>query len=283
MINVIHNTYEKNRHLRESAILNINALISIKQPFNYIIFNDHGDESIYDDVKDLLYESGLNGAGHTIQYVYSDINHGMGVCSGGWVGAIPFLKSYDKPYSYIHNIGQDDVYTPLFYTSMVHRLGNPDIYLAYANGFKAYPNLTLTGETLGPIQELDYWCYEDMFNQWFGVQNGKVTRANNFIPAPGVMYKTTLHERIGLPDLVTFKGSADFEYWARTLFSGNKISYDPRPLWLYRMSEYSLGSKPLAERETPNWNNLIKNRYQEWLTQSLLGEQVLLPRILQKQ
>ena len=85
MINVIHNTYEKNRHLRESAILNINALISIKQPFNYIIFNDHGDESIYDDVKDLLYESGLNGAGHTIQYVYSDINHSMGVCSGGWV------------------------------------------------------------------------------------------------------------------------------------------------------------------------------------------------------
>jgi hypothetical protein len=155
--------------------------------------------------------------------------------------------------------------------------------LAYANGFKAYPNLTLTGETLGPIQELDYWNYEAMFNHWFGVQDGKVTRANNFIPAPGVIYKTTLHERIGLPDLATFKGSADFEYWARTLFSGNKISYDPRPLWLYRMSEYSLGSKPLAERETPNWNNLIKNRYQEWLTQSLLGEQVLSPRILQKQ
>ena len=88
---------------------------------------------------------------------------------------------------------------------MTHRLSNPDIYLAYANGFKAYPNLTLTGETLGPIQELDYWNYETMFNHWFGVQNGEVTRANNFIPAPGVMYKTTLHERIGLPDLPTFK------------------------------------------------------------------------------
>jgi hypothetical protein len=260
--------------------LNTNALRATGLMFNYIIFNDHGDESIYDDVKDLLCDSAI---GQDVQYIYSDINHGMGVCSGGWVGAIPFLKSYDKPYSYIHNIGQDDVYTPLFYTSMVHRLGNPDIYLAYANGFKAYPNLTLTGETLGPIQELDYWCYEDMFNQWFGVQNGKVTRANNFIPAPGVMYKTTLHERIGLPDLATFKGSADFEYWARTLFSGNKISYDPRPLWLYRMSEYSLGSKPLAERETPNWNNLIKNRYQEWLTQSLLGVQDLLPHTSQKQ
>jgi hypothetical protein len=278
MINVIHNTYEKNRHLRESAILNINALRTTELAFNYIIFNDHGDESIYDDVKDLLYVDGR----HTIQYIYSDINHGMGICSGGWIGAIPYLKGYNR-YGLIHNIGQDDVYTPLFYTSMFQRLSDPDIYLAYANGFKAYPNLTLTGETLGPIQELDYWNYEAMFNHWFGVQDSKVTRANNFIPAPGVMYKTTLHERIGLPDLATFKGSADFEYWARTLFSGNKISYDPRPLWLYRMSEYSLGSKPLAERETPNWNNLIKNRYQEWLTQSLLGEQVLSPRILQKQ
>jgi len=278
MINVIHNTYEKNRHLRESAILNINALRTTELAFNYIIFNDHGDESIYDDVKDLLYVDGRC----TIQYVYSDINHGMGICSGGWIGAIPYLKGYNR-YGLIHNIGQDDVYTPLFYTSMFQRLSDPDIYLAYANGFKAYPNLTLTGETLGPIQELDYWSYEAMFNHWFGVQDGKVTRANNFIPAPGVIYKTTLHERIGLPDLATFKGSADFEYWARTLFSGNKISYDPRPLWLYRMSEYSLGSKPLAERETPNWNNLIKNRYQEWLTQSLLGEQVLSPRILQKQ
>ena len=50
MINVIHNTYEKNRYLRESAISNIKALKDTKLEFNYIIFNDHGDESIYEAV-----------------------------------------------------------------------------------------------------------------------------------------------------------------------------------------------------------------------------------------
>ena len=38
MINVIHNTYEKNRHLRESVILNTNALRATGLKFNYIIY-----------------------------------------------------------------------------------------------------------------------------------------------------------------------------------------------------------------------------------------------------
>jgi hypothetical protein len=254
MINIVHNTYEKNRYLRESIISNVKALKDTTLDFNYVIFNDHGDESIYEDIKDLT--------GGSISYVYSDINYGMGVCSGGWVGAIP----YTKP-GLIHNIGQDDVYTSLFYTSLVKRLQDPEIMLAYANGFKVNTDLTIQGQTLGPIQEMNYSNPKEVFNFWFGVQNNKITRANNFIPAPGVIYKTTLHDSIGKPDLETFKGSADFEYWARVLFTGNKVSYDPRPLWLYRMSEYSLGSKPLAEKETPNWNNLIIEKYQKWLTQ----------------
>jgi hypothetical protein len=255
MINVIHNTYEKNRYLRESAISNIKALKDTKLEFNYIIFNDHGDESIYEDVKDLLEEN--------VSYIYSDINYGMKVCSGGWVGAIPYLKE-----GLIHNIGQDDVYTTTFYTTLYERLQNPNIHLAYANGFKVNPNLTLQGQTLGPLQDVDYSNPKQHFNMWFGVQNNIITRANNFIPAPGVIYKTSVHDLIGPPDLETFKGSADFEYWARVLFHNLGVSYDPRPLWLYRMSEYSLGSKPLAERETPNWNNLIIEKYQKWLTQS---------------
>lgn len=254
MINIVHNTYEKNRYLRESVISNIKALKDTTLDFNYVIFNDHGDESIYEDIKDLT--------GGSVSYVYSDINYGMGVCSGGWVGAIP----YTKP-GLIHNIGQDDVYTSLFYTSLVKRLQDPETMLAYANGFKVNTDLTIQGQTLGPIQEMNYSNPKEVFNFWFGVQNNKITRANNFIPAPGVIYKTTLHDSIGKPDLETFKGSADFEYWARVLFTGNKVSYDPRPLWLYRMSEYSLGSKPLAEKETPNWNNLIIEKYQKWLTQ----------------
>jgi hypothetical protein len=58
------------------------------------------------------------------------------------------------------------------------------------------------------------------------------------------------------------------------LFNDLGVSYDPRPLWLYRMSEYSLGTKPLAEKETPNWNSLILKKYQKWLMQSLQAEQV---------
>ena len=255
MINVIHNSYERNKYLRESAILNIAALKTSEIPFNYIIFNDHGDKLIYDDVKDLL--------GENVSYVYSDINYGMGVCSGGWVGAIPYLKE-----GLVHNIGQDDVYTPTFYISLYKRLQDPKVMLAYANGFKVNPNLTLQGQTLGPLQDADYLNPRQNFNMWFGVQDNKITRANNFIPAPGVIYRTSVHDLIGPPDLQTFKGSADFEYWSRILFNNLGVSYDPRPLWLYRMSEYSLGTKPLAERETPNWNNLIIEKYQQWLTQS---------------
>jgi hypothetical protein len=254
MISVIHNTYEKNKYVKESATLNIKALEESKLDYQYIIFNDKGDSSILEDVEHLLNDK--------VQYHYSDYNYGMGVCSGGWVGAIPLLKG-----DYIHNIGQDDVYTSLFYTSLFERLQNSEIMLAYANGFKVHTDLSLLGPTLGPIQDMDYSNPKEVFNSWFGVQGNRVTRANNFIPAPGVMYKTSLHDQIGLPDLKTFKGSADFEYWARVLFTGNKVSYDPRPLWLYRMSEYSLGSKPSAEKETSNWNNLILEKYQKWLTQ----------------
>lgn len=194
----------------------------------------------------------------------------MKVCSGGWVGAIPLIEG-----EYIHNIGQDDVYTSLFYTSLFERLNKSDIYLTYANGFKVHPDLTLQGQTLGPIANIDYSNPKEVFNIWFGRQDNVLTRANNFIPAPGVVYKKELHNIIGEPDLKTFRGSADFEYWARVLHNGLGVSYEPKPLWLYRMSEYSLGSKPLAEQETPNWNNLILQKYQECLTQSLQGEQVL--------
>ena len=262
MINVIHNTYEKNKYLRESVISNVKALKDTKLDFNYIIFNDHGEKSIEDDIKDLI--------GENVSYVYSDINYGMGVCSGGWVGAIP----YTKP-GLIHNIGQDDVYTPLFYLSLVERLQDPEVMLAYANGFKVNTDLTIQGQTLGPIQDADYLNPRQNFNMWFGVQDNKITRANNFIPAPGVIYRTSVHDLIGPPDLQTFKGSADFEYWSRILFNNLGVSYDPRPLWLYRMSEYSLGSKPEAGDQISGWNKLIIEKYQKCLMQSSQEEQAL--------
>ena len=260
MITVIHNTYAKNEHVRESATLNVKALNESGLAYQYIVFNDNGDASIYEDVRHLLTDK--------VEYHYSDINYGMKVCSGGWVGAIPLIKG-----TYVHNIGQDDVYTSLFYKSLIQRLKDPNIYLAYCNGFKVDSNLILTGETLGPIAEVDYSQPTQVFNQWFGRQGNKLTRANNYIPAPGVIYKKELHNLIGEPDLNTFNGSADFEYWARVLYNNLGVSYEPKPLWLYRRSDYSLGATPLAEQKTPEWNTLILKKYQEWLTQSLQEEQ----------
>lgn len=249
MISVIHNTYSKNQYIKESAELNVKALEDSGLPYQYIIYNDHGSVDILEDVKHLLNDK--------VQYHYSDYNYGMKVCSGGWIGAVSLVKG-----EYIHNIGQDDVYTSLFYRSLVSRLEAPDTYLTYANGFKVNPDLTIQGQTLGPIQEIDYAQPKKVFDYWFQKQGNRLTAANNYIPAPGVLYKTKVHDIIGLPDLETFKGSADFEYWARVLFNGLGVSYDPRPLWLYRISEHSLGSQPLAAVETPKWNNLILQKYQ---------------------
>lgn len=266
MISVIHNTYEKNIHVKESATLNIKALNESGLDYQYIIFNDHGNPDIKRDVEHLLSDK--------VEYVYSDTNYGMGVCSGGWVGAIPLLKG-----SYVHNIGQDDIYTSLFYKRLIEKLQDPKIYLAYANGFKVNPDASIHSSTLGPIAQLDYSQPRKVFDIWFNRSGNTLTAANNYIPAPGVIYKKELHDLIGPPDLNSFKGSADFEYWARVLFNDLGVQYEPTPLWLYRMSQYSLGSKPLAERETPNWNNLILKKYQEWLTQSLQEEQASLHRI----
>lgn len=255
MISVIHNTYSRNEYIRESLALNVRALEDSKIDYQYIVFNDNGDPLIKQDLEGLIKDK--------VEYIYSDFNYGMKVCSGGWVGAQPYVKG-----DLIHNIGQDDVYTSLFYRALNERLQDSNIYLAYANGFKANPDLTLQGQTLGPIQNIDYSNPKGMFDMWFGRDGKILTRANNFIPAPGVVYKKKIHDIIGLPDLENFKGSADFEYWARVLFNGLGVSYDPRPLWLYRISEHSLGIQPTAQKEVPNWNNLILKKYQEWVMQS---------------
>lgn len=254
-ITIIHNTYARNEHVRESLSLNVKALEDSGLDYQYIVFNDNGDPLIEQDIEGLIKDK--------VEYIYSDFNYGMKMCSGGWIGAQPYVKG-----DLIHNIGQDDVYTSLFYSSLFARLQDPNIYLAYANGLKVNSQLVSLNEALGPAQELNYSEPKRIFDFWFGRQGNVLTRANNFIPAPGVVYKKKIHDIIGLPDLENFRGSADFEYWARVLFNGLGVSYDPRPLWLYRISEYSLGTKPLAEKETPNWNNLILKKYQECLTQS---------------
>lgn len=247
MISVIQNTYERNPFIKESAALTIKALEESKLDYQYIIFNDKGDKLIFEDVKDLLNDK--------VEYIYSEHNFGMGVCSGGWVGALPYVKG-----DLIHNTGQDDVFTSAFYLDLTEQLSKEDIFLAYANGFVAQTNLQTQGSLMSALGKLDYTNPKQVFNQWFQREGNILRAANNFIPAPGVVYKKELHTLIGEPDLNNFKGSADFEYWARVLYNNKGVAYVSKPTWLYRMSEYSAGSRPSATTDV--WNKLILEKYQ---------------------
>lgn len=249
-VTVIHNTYDKNVYVRESAILNIRALEQSGVDYQYIIFNDKGNVTIKDDVQDLVNKK--------VEYIYSDYNFGLKLTSGGWVGAIPHIQG-----DYVHNIGQDDVFTSKFYERLFKKLEDPNIYLAYANGWVVDPLLVATGQLMGPLAEVDYSSPRGVFNAWFQKKGNTLTAANNYIPAPGVIYKRILHDLIGPPDLESFKGSADFEYWSRILFNNLGVSYDPLPTWLYRMSEFSYGSMSTAEQGVPKWNQLILEKYQQ--------------------
>lgn len=254
MISVIHNLYRRNPHVRESVALNVKALYDSKVAFQYICFNDHGDKEIEDDLADLIND-------HEIQYIYSDINYGKGVCSGGWVGAIPYLKG-----DYVHNTGQDDVFTPNFYRQLVGALdSDPNLSLAYANCIVTDPNLVPQNVMLPLVpQPIYYDTPFEAWKQWFGVGPNGPTRANNHFPAPGVIYRRLLHDVIGKPDVDNFLGAVDFEYWARILYHGLKARCFFLPLWLYRVSQHST-SKAIndADAKIAKWNEGILAKYQE--------------------
>ena len=252
MISVIHNTYRYNPLIQESVILNLLALQQANIEYQYIVFNDNGDERIGNLVREL-----------DIEYIYSGINYGKKMCSGGWVGALPFVKG-----DYIHNTGQDDVFTSKFYRESLEFL-KKGYDLVYCNGFKVREDLTATGEFLGGL--INNWQYDrprDVFNFWLGVHDKKITRANNYIPAPGVIYKADLHKEIGTPDIETFRGVADFEYWVRVLYYGKKVKYIPSPIWFYRLSQYTttleLIDGKLNERDLSTYYiEKLKDKYQK--------------------
>jgi hypothetical protein len=255
MITIIHNTYRFNPLIQETVALNLKALQDAGIRYQYIVFNDNGDKSIETLVKGL-----------DVEYHYSDINYGKKMCSGGWIGALPLVKG-----ELIHNTGQDDVFTPFFYTNVLNAFNTLNYDLVYANGFKVNEELIMTGEMMGPPQSIfDYTNPREVFNQWMGVVNKKITKANNFIPAPGTVYRTSLHQEIGEPDIENFRGVADFEYWTRVLFFQKKVAYIPTPCWLYRMSRYTTTLENIEgkvnERDlSPQYVNLLIDKYQKLL------------------
>lgn len=253
-ISIIHNTFRFNPFIRESVILNLKALEEAGIDYQYIVFNDNGDIEIENEVKDL-----------NIEYFYSDFNFGMKMCSGGWIGAIPLLKG-----DLIHNTGQDDVFTSYFYKSVMDTFKSTNCDLVYCNGLKVLENMVTTGELMGPSFSINYSDPRFHFNNWFGVTNKKITKSNNFIPAPGTVYKKSLHEEIGEPDLDNFRGVADFEYWARVLFYKKQVQYIHIPCWFYRMSQYTTTLEvidgKLNERDLANYYlSKLKEKYQKLL------------------
>jgi hypothetical protein len=249
-ITVIHNTYRRNPFVRESVAANLKALKDSNIEHQYIVFNDNGDKEIEQDI------SGLD-----VEYFYSEKNYGKKMCSGGWIGALPLVKG-----DLIHNTGQD-----LFYERSLRSILYKNIDLVYSNGFSVREDLSPTGNVLGPLQQS--WNYENprgVLSGWLGIENGKITRSNNYIPAPGVIYKKSLHEEIGPPDIEEFRGIADFEYWTRILFYKKKIEYLYFPTWLYRLSKYTTTNEvidgKLNERDlSAGYHEKLKQKYQNLL------------------
>lgn len=257
MLTVVQSLYKKNEYVNESARLTLKALNEVGVDYQYILFNDHGDESIIDDVKEFLNDK--------VEYHYSDINFGKGKCSGGWVGSLPLIKG-----DFVHNTGQDDIFSPQFYKRSLEAFNDPNIMACVSNGYKVNEELLPLGLMLNPQFKLPYETHPfECFKQWFGVgENGKdeVTRANNNFPAPGVVYRKSLHGLIGVPDLDEFFGAGDFEYWARIIFNDHKCQCILEPTWFYRVCKYSAGNEIIDGKSNgEHWNNIyidrIKNKY----------------------
>lgn len=251
-ISLIHNQYKRNPYVKQSIGLGIRALEDANVDYEYIIFNDNGDKEILEDVEEFLTNDG-------IKYVYSDVNFGKKKCSGGWVGAQPYVSG-----DLIHNMGQDDIFTPNFYRIALRNFENKsDLMLIHFNALAVNEELRPTKIMIDPVNTPDYYNHPfDSWKWWFGVgENGKdeVSRANNNFLAPGVIYKRKLHDLIGLPDINNFVGACDFEYWARILFHGYKCLSIVNPTWLYRMSSYSVSNE--NNNDVNVWINKIKDKY----------------------
>jgi len=235
---IIHNVYTKNPFVEQTMKLNLRALDQAGVDFEYLMFNDNGNkeiEEVANNIPEFIFKH--------VGYYYSETNYGKKKCTGGWVGA--FKEGLITPSfeTVVHNIGQDDVMTPLFYQKAKECFEDSRNWYFTSNAFKVDEQLRAMEIMIHPNYEPNYERPGDIFKQWFGIEDGKVTRANNGMLASGTMYRSDFHELIGEPDLDEFEGAADFEYWARILFNGYHGKYMSLPSWYYRQSNYSAGNE----------------------------------------
>ncbi len=263
-ITIIHNVYTKNPFIKETIKLNLLALKYAKIDYQYIVFNDNGNLDIIFDIPKSKY--------YNIFYFRSPINYGKKKCTGGWVGS---EKENLINGDIIHNIGQDDIMSSLFYQEAKKCFENKENWFFTSNGFKVNEQLELLNIMINPNFNIDYSLPLKHFKMWFGIQYNKVTSANNGMLASGTMYRRDLHNLIGMPDLDKFEGAADFEYWSRILFNEYKGKYLSMPSWYYRQSKYSTGNEIIdgiinrGTKENPGHQQLaigrIKNNYTEYV------------------
>lgn len=249
-ISIIHNLYQRNPYVNQSVRYNISALELARIDYQYILFNDKGDEGIYGDIKELLNKK--------IEYHYSKVNYGQGKCSGGWVGAIPLLSG-----DVVHNTGQDDVFSEEFYRKATEAFSDEEVMFFSCNGIRTDEHLNRQSLLNPPEYYFDYSDPLAKFKEWFGVIDNEVTRANNGLLAPGTLYRRVLHDHIGKPSISDFLGASDFEYWSRILFNGHKGKYENSPLWLYRVSDLSVSEheKSRGIDHRGPYLNKIKEKY----------------------
>lgn len=260
MISIIHNVYRRNPLILESIKLNLVALHNANVEYQYIVWNDKGDMEIENDISSII---------NSVEYIYSDINYGLKMATGGWVGAIPHLKG-----DIIHNVGQDDIMTDVFYRDIFNTFNNNDDLMFYSsNGFSVDEGLNFISIMINPVLYHDYRNPFLAFVQWFGIKDNedKVNNAHNYFLASGTVYRKELHNLIDIPDVKTYTGAADFEYWARILFNDYKGRYNQLPNWYYRKSRYTAGNEIIdglinrGTEEKPGHQQIaiekVKNKY----------------------
>ena len=152
-----------------------------------------------------------------------------------------------------------------FYKLALEVFSNPEMQFFTCNGMKCDDSLQPLSPLINPSYFIDYSLPLIRFKEWFGVKDQGVTCANNHILAPGTLYRTELHEKIGTPAVTDFWGASDFEYWARILFNELKGYYHPIPLWKYRVSMKSLGFKAESSGtdHRPPYLEKIKLKYSQ--------------------
>jgi GT2 family glycosyltransferase len=251
MISIVQSVYSNNNQFKNSLLTCFSSIESLNIPFQYIIFNDKGDKDIINFIPQHI----LNHP--NFKYHYSDVNYGLNGAPGGMVGGAKLVK-----HKYVHQINEDDFYTPSFYSLSIKHLESLDGSYAgiCSNCYHVDEEFEIT-KIAFPLQGEGInkaWSNPTiMFNSIFNPKNKKLITTNNFLYNPGTIFKSELYKKIGLPDIESYGGCVDFEYWTRCIFNGFKFKYLSLPTWSYMKSSSSLST--LANNSSEDLRKTVYN------------------------